>query len=48
MDLLLSAETTSEGRDKDTDGGGGGGRIKKIMFATAPEKQGDLDYIRGK
>lgn len=45
MDLLLSAETTSEGRDKDTDGGG---RIKKIMFATAPEKQGDLDYIRGK
>lgn len=44
MDLLLSAETTSEGRDKDTDGGG----IKKMMFATAPEKQGDLDYIRGK
>lgn len=47
MDLLLSAETTSEGRDKDTDGGGGE-RIKKIMFATAPEKHGDLDYIRGK
>lgn len=45
MDLLLSAEMTSEGRDKDTDRGG---RIKKMMFATAPEKQGHLDYIRGK
>lgn len=26
MDLLLSAETTSEGRDKDTNGGAGGNK----------------------